>query len=100
MNYTKLLNNFQILKLDKIHEYYPSYIESVNKDISLTDMLYELTCKEIEYRNERYSQIQLSMSAFPYHKGIEDFDFDYQPSINKNEILELNSLGFIERHEL
>ena len=98
-NYTKLLNNFGVLKLDKIKEYYPSYIESVNKDLSPTDMLYELTCKEIEHRNERYAQLQLSMSAFPYQKEINDFDFDYQPSINKSEILELNTLGFIDRHE-
>ena len=32
-------------------------------------------------------------------REIEDFDFSYQPSINKNEILELNTLGFIERCE-
>lgn len=98
-NYTKLLNNLDILKLDKIKDYYPSFIENVNKDLSFTDVLYELTTKEIEYRNERYSQLQLSMSAFPFQKEISDFDFDYQPSINKNEILELNSLGFIDRHE-
>ena len=98
-NYTKLLNNLDILKLDKIKDYYPSFIENVNKDWSFTDILYELTTKEIEYRNERYSQLQLSMSAFPFQKEISDFDFDYQPSINKSEILELNSLGFIDRHE-
>ena len=98
-NYNKLLNNLDILKLTKIKDYYPNYIEHVSKDISFTDMLYELTNKEIEFKNERYSQMQLNMSAFPYQKQIEDFDFDYQPSINKSEILELNTLGFIERHE-
>lgn len=98
-NYTKLLNNLETLKLDKIRDYYPNYIESVDKDISFTNMLYELTSKEIEYRNERASQIQVHISAFPYKKEIEDFDFDYQPSINKGEILELNTLGFLERHE-
>ena len=98
-NYNKLLNNLEVLKLDKIKGYYPSYIESISKDKSLTDMLFELTNKEIEYRDERASQIQITVSAFPYKKEIEDFDFDYQPSINKQEILELNTLGFLERHE-
>ena len=98
-NYNKLLNNLETLKLDKIRDYYPNYIESVDKDISITDMLYELTSKEIEYRDERASQIQVHVSAFPYKKEIEDFDFDYQPSVNKGEILELNTLGFLERHE-
>lgn len=98
-NYNKLLNNFEALKLDKMREYYPNYIENINKEQSITDILLELTNKEIEYRNERASQIQITVSAFPYKKEIDDFDFDYQPSINKQEILELNSLGFLERHE-
>lgn len=98
-NYNKLLTNLEVLKLEKIREYYPNYIENINKEISLTDMLLELTNKEIEYRNERASQIQITVSAFPYKKELEDFDFNYQPSINKQEILELNTLGFLERHE-
>lgn len=99
-NYTKLLNNLETLKLDKIRDIYPNYIENaVKSEMSLTDLFYDLTNKEIEYRNERASQIQVTVSAFPYKKEIEDFDFDYQPSINKNEILELNTLGFIERCE-
>ena len=99
-NYNKLLNNFEVLKLDKIKDYYPTYIENASKnEISLTDMLYELTNKEIEYRDERASQIQVTVSAFPYKKELSDFDFDYQPSINKQEIMELNTLGFLDRHE-
>ena len=100
-NYNKLLNNLEQLKLEKIREYYPSYIENASKmkDISLTDMLYELTQKELQYRDERASQIQITVSAFPFKKEITDFDFDYQPSINKQEILELNTLGFLDRHE-
>lgn len=99
-DYNKLLNNFELLKLDKIKDYYPNYVEIATKrNKSLTDSLLELTEKKIEYRNERTSQIQITVSAFPYKKEIDDFDFDYQPSINKQEILELNKLGFLSRHE-
>lgn len=99
-DYNKLLNNFELLKLDKIKDYYPNYVEIATKrNKSLTDSLLELIEKEIEYRNERASQIQITVSVFPYKKEIDDFDFDYQPSINKQEILELNKLGFLSRHE-
>lgn len=99
-DYNKLLNNFDILKLDKMRDYYPNYVEiATKKNKTLTEALLELTNKEIEYRDERASQIQITVSAFPYKKEIEDFDFDYQPSINKQEILELNNLGFLSRHE-
>ena len=98
--YNELLNKLELLKLDKIKDIYPSYIDIAVKDNkSLTELLLELTKKEIEYRDERASQIQVTVSAFPYKKEISDFDFDYQPSINKQEILELNTLGFLERHE-
>ena len=99
-DYNKLLNNFELLKLDKMKDYYPNYVETATKrNKSLTEALLELTEKEIEYRNERASQIQITVSAFPYKKEIDDFDFDYQPSISKQEILELNNLGFLSRHE-
>ena len=99
-DYNKLLNNFELLKLDKMKDYYTNYVETATKrNKSLTEALLELTEKEIEYRNERASQIQITVSAFPYKKEIDDFDFDYQPSINKQEILELNNLGFLSRHE-
>ena len=99
-NYNQLLNNLEELKLDKIREYYPNYVDEATKENkTLTEALLDLTKKEIEYRNERASQIQITVSAFPYRKELSDFDFDYQPSINKKEIMELNNLGFLERHD-
>lgn len=99
-DYNILLNNFEKLKLNKMREYYPNYIDNATKNNkTITEALLDLTKKEIEYRDERASQIQITVSAFPYKKEISEFDFDYQPSINKNEIMELNTLGFLERHE-
>lgn len=56
----------------------------------------KLTDKEIKFREDRAAQINLTISNFPYHKTINDFDFSYQPNINKNQILDLCSLRFIE----
>lgn len=99
-DYNILLNNLEQLKLDKMREYYPNYVDIATKNNkTLTEALLDLTKKEIEYRDDRASQIQITVSAFPYKKELNDFDFDYQPSINKQEIMELNTLGFLERHE-
>ena len=38
----------------------------------------------------------LKVAHFPYIKEIKDFDFDYQPSINKDVINDLATLRFIE----
>lgn len=98
--YNKLLNNLEQLKLEKIRSYLPNYLDEITKKkIPFQTALLELTNKEIEYRDERASQIQITVSAFPYKKELSDFDFDYQPSINKDEIEDLNTLRFLEKHE-
>ena len=38
-------------------------------------------------------------AAFPFVKKIEDYDFDFQPCVNKQDILELASLRFEEKAE-
>ncbi|HDA2554660.1 TPA: AAA family ATPase, partial [Staphylococcus aureus] len=51
-NHQKLLNNFEILKLKKFKDYYPNYIELLSKnEKSLTEILIDLTEKEIEYQS-------------------------------------------------
>ena len=30
---------------------------------------------------------------------MDDFDFDFQPGINKKELLELNRMGFLDKKE-
>ena len=38
----------------------------------------------------------MQISSFPYQKTINDFDFNYQPQINKSAIKDLCSLRFME----
>ena len=100
INYNKLLNNLETLKLEKMLNYLPNYLDSIKgKDISIIDILYNLTEEEIKYRDERASKIQVTVAGFPFEKEIKDFDFSYQPGVNKNQILDLESLRFIENKE-
>lgn len=99
-NYNKVLNNLEALKLEKFRSYLPNYLEEITKkEIPFTEALLELTEKELDFRNERASKIQISVSAFPFEKTLKDFDFDFQPSINKTQLLDLESLRFIENKE-
>ena len=99
-NYTNLLNNLEALKLEKFRSFLPNYLEEITKrEIPFTDALLELTKKELDFRNERASKIQISVSAFPFEKTLEDFDFDFQPSINKVQLLDFQSLRFLDNKE-
>jgi len=95
--YAQLNNNLDTLSLSKIKEILPSYLDdNTHKDKSLIDNLYDLTKAEIEFRDDRARKINIMVSSFPYHKTIKDFDFSYQPGINKQKILDLTTLRFID----
>ncbi len=99
-NYIQLSNNLDQLKLSKIKEYLPSYLDdAISKNISIVDILLDLTNKEIDFREKRAAEINLAISNFPFIKTINDFDFSYQPSVSKAQILDLVSLRFIESFE-
>lgn len=98
--YAKLMNNLEILKLEKMYSYVPKYLDVVTKQqIPLIDALVHLTDKEIAYKNEMASKIQISVAGFPFVKRSDDYDYDFQPSVNKTQIKDLCSLRFIENKE-
>lgn len=98
--YAKLLNNLETLQLEKIHSYIPTYLDTVAKDgTSVLDALVHLTDKEIEYKTEMASKIQISVAGFPFVKRYTDYDYDFQPSVKKTQIQDLCSLRFIANKE-
>lgn len=98
--YNKVLNNLEKLNLEKIRSYLPSYLDAIKtKEISLIDNLYVLTQKEIEFKDYRASIANVKVAAFPFERTLEEFDFTFQPSLNKNEITDLATLRFVEQAE-
>ena len=96
----KLLNGLSELGIQKMQEHLDYYIELVNKgDKSFSEALEELV--EIEKKNNqiRRENANVQVANFPFIKTMEDFDFDFQPNVNKKEMLELCNLGFLDNHE-
>ena len=98
--YLKLINNLDNLGLYEIKASLETVIDQVNKgEIDFTKALYELTEREIILKQKRAETAMIKVANFPFLKTFNDFDFSFQPSINKNEILDLKYLKFIENHE-
>ena len=98
--YNKVENNLEILGLNLIKANLGQYITFINdgkKDI--VEALYELTNFEIELRKERAMNACVKVANFPAIKTFEDFNFEFQPSINKEQITNFKYLKFIENHE-
>jgi DNA replication protein DnaC len=96
-NYHQLLNNLRDLKLTQISLQLDKYITKVNNgDMSLVEALYELTAKEIEIKNHNATNAMVKVAGFPHLKEMKDFDFEFQPKINKKQFLDFESLRFLE----
>ena len=99
-NYIKLINNFDALKLVTFRANIDSFIDRVNSDKKdLVDELYTLTEKEMTFRQDRVNKAMIVTSHFPFVKTFMDYDFDYQPRLNKDEILDLANLRFMETND-
>ncbi|MBC8743391.1 ATP-binding protein [Lactobacillus sp. Marseille-P7033] len=93
--YTELENNLEVLKLNAIKEYLPNYLEG-DKQLSVAEILKHLTDKELNYRKHRSARMSIHTAHFPYQKEIKDFDFNFQPSVDKGKITNLMSMEFVE----
>lgn len=99
-NYVKLLNNLENLELKNMKSNIDQYIEMVNSnEKSVVDALYELSELEIKSKKERAMNACVKVANFPFLKTLDDFDFDFQPTINKQQMMDLVSLRFIENNE-
>ena len=53
----------------------------------------------MDLKEKRAIKACVHTAGFPFEKTINDFDFSFQPSINKNEIEDYTSLRFMENNE-
>ena len=98
--YNSLINNLEALELNRIKENIDKFLDMI-ADGSKTalDALYELTELEMRFRNEMAITGCVKVANFPYLKEINEFDFGFQPSIDKSKIMDLMTLRFIENGE-
>lgn len=98
--YNQLINNLNELKLYKTKELLEYYSKAVTEgEKTFTEALDEIMIQEMRLREERAMGACVKTANFPYLKTEDDFDFEFQPSINKLQIRELLTLGFLERNE-
>lgn len=69
-----------------------------SQEKSIVDVLYELSNFEITAKQDRSKIACVKVVNFPFVKTLNDFDFTFQPGINKQEILDLATLRFIEKN--
>ncbi|WP_375168012.1 IS21-like element helper ATPase IstB [Sneathia vaginalis] len=86
-DYERLKDNLAYLKLETINKNLSEYIDEINlNELNIVKALLKLTDIEIEKKEKKMINAMINVGAFPHTKGIEDFDFDFQPNINIQKI--------------
>jgi DNA replication protein DnaC len=66
------------------------------KNLSYTEFLGLLLEDEANARVDNKRKRLYKAAKLPFEKGLEDFEFAFQPSLNKREIIELATCQFLE----
>ena len=98
-NYQELNKNLKDLRLYQISIKLSEYIEKINENkIGVAEALLELTNQELEVKNYNATHAMVKVAGFPHLKEVKDFDFNFQPKINKQQIMDFESLRFLENN--
>lgn len=71
--------------------------QAAQREMDYKSFLAEALRVEWQGRFQRGIEARLKQSRFPWVKTLEQFDFDFQPSLDKRQVRELAGLSFIER---
>lgn len=96
----QLINNLNYLKLNEMILNLNETIDFINANsLSFEEGLIKLTGYEIDHKEESAIRAMVKVGAFPHLKELKDFDFGYQESINKQQIVDFTNHRFIAEKE-
>lgn len=83
-------------------EYLGAQLEAVCEQAAARELDYQsflARALEAEWqgRHQRGIEARLRQSRFPWVKTLDQFDFDFQPSLDRRQVRELAGLSFVER---
>jgi len=97
--YERLHQNLTDLGLTKIEEILDNYLEYAgNEGQSVFEIFDYLIDEERKSQVNRKIERNLRLSGLPFKKNIEDFDFEFQPSID-NSCIMLKMWYFLDPRE-
>lgn len=98
--YERIINNLNFFKSKESLAVLDQTLEQVNKNnLTFVDEFLYFTQAQVEKKKQNLIQHSVKVAGFPSIKTLSEFDFDFQESINKQQIYDFNSLRFIDKKE-
>jgi len=99
-SYQQAVRNLEYLGLKQMVIHLNDVVDfGIHNQLSFMDTLLKLTSYEIDVREQNMIHAMVKVGAFPHQKELSDFDFSFQPSVNREQMLDFASLRFIEGNE-
>jgi len=96
----RLQEHLQRLRLFKSRERLEALLQDATaKECSYADFLDQILTEEVASKTAKHVTMRTQLARFPFVKGLESFDFSYQPSIDKKQIQTLSTCHFVEHGE-
>ena len=96
----QLVSLLEKMKMEHLASQLDTVCEQATKrDLGYREFLTEALDAEWKGRHLRGVEGRLKQARFPWVKTIEQFEFPFQPSIDRKVIRELSGLSFVERAE-
>lgn len=84
------------LKLSRMGEILGQVIKTSEEEgKSYLSFLEELLEEEVACKEQRRVETSLKISGLPFIKSIDEFDFSFQPKLNRQKVMSLFDLTFI-----
>jgi len=101
LDYQRLVGHLKSLRLSGVIDSLDEAINLATKQkLPYLDFLEGLLGEEVHRRDERAMERKLKQAAFPVTKTLDGFDFNFQPSIDMQVVMNLTNLSFIDRKEV
>ena len=85
------------LRLQKSAERLEAMLQrAAAEDLPYADFLEQVLGEEVAAKTAKNISMRTAMARFPFVKPMETFDFGYQPSIDKRQVMTLASCHYIE----
>jgi DNA replication protein DnaC len=92
----EVLDQLNYLKLKSAYSYLNELVKSNEIDEKDLIGLYKVLNKEVDAKEENNKLYNVKVAAFPFLRKIEDYDFDFQPSIKREKIQSIIDSSFYE----
>jgi len=98
--YERIIGQLDRLGLWRVKETLPQVLEQAESSAQgYAAFLDRLLEEEIAAREERRIRSSLRLAGLPYLKTLDSFDFAFQPSLDRGQLMDLASLTFLARKQ-